>query len=120
LGEQSTFTEPEVKVMQWDSGDLSLIKGVLVQGEAVRGHTNLRSRRVLMHMRYNKDSGHFMPTEKRKQNRVVVGYHVDADKHRILQEMLNNADGLTEGMVQRLPTKVVDRESAADTGATVV
>ena len=39
-------------------------------------------------MRYDRDSGHFVPMEKRKQNRVVVGYKVDSDNHRILQEML--------------------------------
>ena len=48
--------------MQWDSGDLSLIKGVMVQGEAARGHANQRSRRVLKHMRYDRDSGHFVTT----------------------------------------------------------
>ena len=54
--------------MQWDSGDLSLTKGVMMQEEAARGHASQRSRRVLKHMRYDKDSGHFVPTEKRKQN----------------------------------------------------
>ena len=39
------------KVMQWGSGDLSLIKGVIMQGEAARGHANQRSSRVLRHMR---------------------------------------------------------------------
>ena len=82
------------KVMQWDSGDLSLIKGVIVQGEAARGAANQRSRRVLKHMRYDKNSGHFVPTEKRKLNRMVVGYQVNQDNHRVLQEMLNNANGV--------------------------
>ena len=81
------------KVMQWDSGDLSLIKEIMMQGEAARGQSNQSSRMVLKHMRYDRESGHFVPTEKRKQNRVEVGYTVDRDNHRILQEMLNNANG---------------------------
>jgi hypothetical protein len=68
-----------------DLGDLSLIKGVMVQGEAASG-----TRRVLKHMRYDRDIVHFVPTEKRKQNCVVVGYKADTDKHRILQEMHAN------------------------------
>jgi hypothetical protein len=107
------------KVMQWDSGDLSLIEGVLVQGEAARGAANQKHRRVLKHMRYDKDSGHFVPTEKKKLNRVV-GYEVDHDKHRTLREMLNTDNGVSELIVQVLPTTVVDRELVADTGATVV
>ena len=47
---------------------------------------------------------------------MVVGSKVDVEKHKIMQEMLDTADGVSEGMVQRLPTKVVDRESVADTG----
>ena len=58
-----------------DNGDLV----VMVQGEAASG-----TRRVLKHMRYNRDSGHFVPTEKTKQNPVVVGYKVDTDNHSIL------------------------------------
>ena len=81
--------------MQWDSGDLSLIKGVLLQEEAPGRAANQKHRSVLKHMRYDKDSGHFMSTE---------GYKVDHDNHRTLQEMLNNANGVSE----------------ADTGATVV
>ena len=71
------------KVMQWDSGDLSLIKGIMVQGEAARGQSNQGFRRVL-------------------------------------KQMLNNANGVSVGMAQGLPDKVVDRESVADTGASVV
>jgi hypothetical protein len=71
-------------------------------------------------MRYDKNSGHFMPTEKRKLNCMVVGYKVDHDNHRTLKEMLNNANGVSEGMVQALPTTAVDKESVADTGAAVV
>ena len=109
---------PLAEVMQWDSGDLSLIKGIMMQGEAARGQSNQSSRMVLKHMRYDRESGHFVPTEKRKQNRVEVGYTVDRDNHRILQEMLDNANGVSEGMTQRLPDRVVNRESVADTGAT--
>jgi hypothetical protein len=64
-----------------DSGDLSLIKGVMMQGEDARGHTFKRTRRDLMHMRYDKESRHFVATEKRKQNLLTVGYQVDADNH---------------------------------------
>ena len=71
-------------------------------------------------IRYDRDSGNFVPTYKRKQNRVVVGYTVDTDNRRILQEMLNDANRVSEGMTQRLPDRVVNRESVADTGATVV
>ena len=71
-------------------------------------------------IRYDRDSGNFVPTYKRKQNRVVVGYTVDTDNRRILQEMLNDANRVSEGMTQRLPNKVVNRESVADAGATVV
>ena len=62
-------------------------------------------------MRYDSDSGHFVPTEKRKQNPVVVGSKVDTDNHRILQEMLADANGVTEGTTQRLPDKDVNRYS---------
>ena len=51
---------------------------------------------------------------------MVVRYKVDTVNHRILQEMLADANGVTEGTTQRLPDKVVNRESVADTGATVV
>ena len=45
---------------------------------------------------------------------------MDTDIHRILQEMLADANGVTEGTTQRLPDKVLNREVVADTGATVV
>jgi hypothetical protein len=44
---------------------------------------------------------------------------VDHDNHRTLREMLNTANGVSEDMAQALPTMTVDRESVADTGATV-
>ena len=47
----TTHVEFRSEVMQWDSGDLSLIKGVMLQGEVARGHANQRSSRVLRHMR---------------------------------------------------------------------
>ena len=106
--------------MQWDSGDLSLIKGVMMQVEDARRHAFKRSSGVLKHMRYDKDSGHFVPTEKKKQNPVTGGYQVGADNQGILQGMLDKADGVVETMVQSFPNKVVNRESVADTGATVV
>ena len=78
-----------------------------MQEEAPGRAANQKHRSVLKHMRYDKDSGHFMSTE---------GYKVDHDNHRTLQEMLNNANGVSEGMVQALPTTAVDKESVADTG----
>jgi hypothetical protein len=51
---------------------------------------------------------------------VVVGYKVDTDNHRILQEMLAEANGFTEGTTQDFPDKIVNRELVVDTGATVV
>ena len=66
-----------------------------MQEEAPGRAANQKHRSVLNHMRYDKDSGHFMSTE---------GYKVDHDNHRTLQEMLDNANGVSE----------------ADTGATVV
>ena len=108
--------------MQWDrnSGDLTLIKGIHVQGRAARGAVNQEHRMVLKHMRFDRASGHFVPTEKRKLNRVVVGYEVDNDNHRVLREMLDTANGVSKDMAQMLPTMTVDKESVADTGATVV
>ena len=44
--------------------NLSLIKGVMMQGEDARGHAFNRTRKVLKHLRYDKDSGHFVATEK--------------------------------------------------------
>ena len=46
----------------------------MMQGE------DARTRRVLKHMRYFKDSGHFLATEKKKQNRVTVGYQVPRER----------------------------------------
>ena len=93
-----------------DNGDLSLIKGVMMQVEDPRGHAFKKTRRFRKHMQYDKDIGHFVATDKRKQNRVTVGYLVDADNHRILQGMLDKADRLSETMIQNLPNKVVNRE----------
>jgi hypothetical protein len=106
--------------MPWDSGDLSRIKGMLWQGNAAKGAVNQENRRVLKHMRFDKVSGNFVPTENRKMNRVVVGYEVDLANHRVLKEMLNHANGVSEDLALELPTMTVERESVADTGATVV
>ena len=75
-------------------------------------------------MRYDKTSGHFMPIEsRRKQNHMMVRYKVDEANHRVLQEMLNKAEGdRIEGVewFKVLPglsqNKGVDKESTADTG----
>ena len=71
-------------------------------------------------MRYDNDSGHFVATEKKKQNCMTVGYQVDTDNHRILQGMLEKVDVVTETRIHCLPKKVVNRESVVDTWATVV
>ena len=106
--------------MPWDSGDLSRIKGMLWQGNAAKGAVNQENRRVLKHMRFDKVSGNFVPTENRKMNRVVVGYEVDLANHRVLKEMLNHANGVSEDLALELPTMTMERESVADMGATVV
>ena len=49
-------------------------------------------------------------------NRVVVGYEVDHDNHRVL----NAANGVSEDLALALTTMTTDRESVADTEATVV
>jgi hypothetical protein len=64
----------------------------------------------------SRTSGHFVPTEKKKLNRMVVGYEVDHDNHRTLREMLNTANRVSKDMAQALPTMTMDRESVADTG----
>ena len=75
----------QARTMEWGGGDLSLIKGVIVQGEDPRKQRNQRSRRVLKHMRYDERSGHFMPIEsRRKQNCMMVRYKVDDANHRVL------------------------------------
>ena len=59
---------------------------------------------VLKHMRYDKTSGHFMPIEsRRKQNHMMVRYKVDEANHRVLQEMLNKAEGVRIGFYLGLP-----------------
>jgi hypothetical protein len=106
--------------MPWDSGELSLLKGVLWQGKVAKGAINQEHRRVLKHMRFDKVSGNFVPTEKRKMNRVMVSYDIDHSNHKVLKEMLNHANGVTEDQAVELPTMTLERESLANTGATVV
>ena len=106
--------------MPWDSEDLSRIKGMLWQGNAAKGAVNQENRRVLKHMRFDKVSGNFVPTEKMKMNRVTVSYEVDHSNHKVLKEMLDHANGVTEDQVVELPKITLERESVADTGATVV
>ena len=43
-------------------------------------------------MWYNEASGKFVPTEKRKKNRVTMNYQLDREKHRILTEMIDKAN----------------------------
>ena len=42
---------------------------------SARGH-----RKKLHHMRFDGTSGHFRPTERRKQNRMVAKYSVDREQ----------------------------------------
>jgi hypothetical protein len=49
-------------------------------------------------MRFDKVSSNFVPTEKRKMNSVVVSYEVDHANHRVLKEMLNHANVVSELM----------------------
>ena len=72
----------------------------------------------LRHMKFDKASGHFVPTEKRRQNRVMATYAVDKEQYRNLSTMLN--EGFVESRTEQLIQKTVNKESVADTGATVV
>ena len=49
--------------MQWGHGDLSLIKGVTAASNRKVKPGTPTSRRVLKHMRYDKESGHFVPSK---------------------------------------------------------
>jgi hypothetical protein len=108
-------TLPPPSTCRGTVGELSLLKGVLWQGNAAKGAVNKEHRRVLKHMRFDKVSGNFVPIEKRKINHVMVSYEVDHSNHKALKEMLNHANGVSGDLSLELPTMTV-----ADTGATVV
>ena len=91
-------------------GDMVLEVGSV---NSARGHS-----RKLHHMRFDRSSGHFRPTERRKQNRMVATYSVDREQYKNLSVVLN--EGVMDDRVEKLTTGTVDRESVADTGATVV
>ena len=80
---------------------------------SARGH-----RKKLHHMRFDRTSGHFRPTERRKQNRMVAKYSVDREQYKKLSVVLN--EGVVDDRAEQLTTGTVEKESVADTGATVV
>ena len=45
---------------------------------------------------------------------------MDHSNHKVLKEMLNHANGVSEDLAQELPTMTLERESVADMGTTVV
>jgi hypothetical protein len=71
-------------------------------------------------MRFDKVSGIFVPTERRKMNRVMASYEVDNSNYKVLKGTLNHANGVSEDLALELPTETFEQESVADTGATVV
>ena len=100
----------------------SSIKASCRKGEMVLEVSPVSSagghRRRLHHMRFDKASGHFRPTERRKQNRMMAKYSVDREQYKNLSIVVN--EGGVDNRVEQLSTGTVDRESVADTGATVV
>jgi hypothetical protein len=57
--------------MEWGHGDLSRIKGIIVNGDSKCKSGVPASRRVLKHMRYDKKSEHFVPSQHKKLNRML-------------------------------------------------
>ena len=55
-------------VMQWSIGDLSLIRGVSMNGEDDSKTGINQNRRVLKHMSYDRQSGTFVPSDQKKLN----------------------------------------------------
>ena len=119
--QESLLAEDMTKesVMQWSIGDLSLIKGVFVNGEDDRKTGINQVRRVLKHMRYDKQSGNFVPSNQKKLNRMSVSLKVDQRNHTVLWEMLDHAAGVEASKRAKLRAKATEANSIADTGATV-
>jgi hypothetical protein len=81
------------EVMKWDHGDLSLIKGITVDSTFQKKSGKPSNRRVLKHMRFDKKSGQFVPSQQRKLNRLSVSVKLDQDNLSILRKMLDHASG---------------------------
>ena len=109
---------PPAQFMMCGSSDLSLIKGAMVQGSRSTGAAT-EHRRTLNHLRFDSTTNQFIPTEKGRQNRVVADYVLDQVNYTILSDMLV-ASKLFEKMEQPPEARIMEKESIADTGATVV
>ena len=59
-------------ILQWEHGDLSLIKGVTATSNKRVKPGTPSSRRVLKYMKHDKRSGHFIPSEMKKLNRMQI------------------------------------------------
>ena len=79
--------------MEWTHGDLSLIKGISVNGDAKNKPGVPANRRVLKHMRYDKKTGHYVPSQHKKLNRMRVRVEVDRVSITTLREVLDHAYG---------------------------
>ena len=54
-----------------------------------------QNRRVLKHMRYDRQSGTFVTSNQKKLNRMSVSLKVEQNKHMVLREMLYIVEELT-------------------------
>ena len=59
-------------ILQWGHDDLSLMKGVTASSSKRVKPGTPASRRVLKHMKFDKRSGHFIPSERKKLNRIQI------------------------------------------------
>ena len=111
----------EVKedTMLWGHGDLSLISGVTAASKGKVKPGVPASRRVMKHMRYDKNSGQFVPNKRKKQNRVQVTVKVDEKNFKVLHGMLHHASGDKVAKEIRVPDKRMYKEAVGDTGAIV-
>ena len=68
-------------------------------------------------MKYDKISGHFIPSESRKKlNRMQITVKVDEQNFRVLHEMLGHEAGVKGIKEIRVPDKRMHREAVGDTG----
>ena len=77
-------------ILQWGHDDLSLMKGVTASSSKRVKPGTPASRRVLKHMKFDKRSGHFIPSERKKLNRMQITVKVDEQNFRVLHEMLGH------------------------------
>ena len=52
--------------------------------EVGHGNSPRRFSRKLHHLKFDETSGHFVPTERRKQNRMMATYSVDKEHYKNL------------------------------------